>query len=127
MQDLNTVSPTYIIEVIKSVIGYFNLDPNRVLDIILESFECQPEHHKFFISLLGEFLPDSRTMCELLSFKFTFYLSSNNEEGEETPKSLYLVTALLIQHGVMSLADVYALVSPAYCRVTTNSSIAALT
>ena len=32
-----------MIEVIKSLIGYFNLDPNRVLDIILESFECQPE------------------------------------------------------------------------------------
>ena len=31
------MTPTYIIEVIKSVIGYFNLDPNRVLDIILES------------------------------------------------------------------------------------------
>ena len=116
MQDLTTVSPTYIIEVIKSVIGYFNLDPNRVLDIILESFECQPEHHKFFISLLGEFLPDTMTMCELLSFKFSFYLSSNNEEGVETPRSLYLVTALLIQHGVMKLEDVYALVSPPNSR-----------
>jgi THO complex subunit 2 len=43
MQDLSTVSLPYILEVIKSLIGYFNLDPNRVLDIILESFECQPE------------------------------------------------------------------------------------
>ena len=76
------MSPTYIIEVIKSVIGYFNLDPNRVLDIILESFECQPSQHKFFVSLLGEYLPDTRTMCELLSFKYSFYLSSNNEDKE---------------------------------------------
>ena len=37
------MSLPYILEVIKSLIGYFNLDPNRVLDIILESFECQPE------------------------------------------------------------------------------------
>ena len=107
------MTPSYIIEVIKSVIGYFNLDPNRVLDIILESFECQPHHHKFFISLLGEFVPDTRTMCELLSFKYNFYISSNNEEEEVTPKSLYLVTALLIQHDIMKLEDVYALVSPA--------------
>ena len=113
LQDLTTVTPGYIIEVIKSVIGYFNLDPNRVLDIILESFECQPQHHKFFISLLREFVPDTRTMCELLSFKYNFYISSNNEEGEVTPRSLYLVTALLIQHDIMKLEDVYALVSPA--------------
>ena len=64
------------------MIGYFNLDPNRVLDIILESFECQPSQHKFFISLLGEYLPDTRTMCELLSFKYSFYLSTNNEDKE---------------------------------------------
>ena len=51
-------------------------------------------------------------MCELLSFKFNFYISSNNEEGEVTPRSLYLVTALLIQHDIMKLEDVYPLVSP---------------
>ena len=76
------MTPSYIIEVIKSVIGYFNLDPNRVLDIILESFECQPHQHKFFISLLEEYVPDKKTMCELISFKYSFYLSSNNEEKE---------------------------------------------
>ena len=65
---------------------------------------------QFFISLLREFLPDTRTMCELLSFKFSFYLGSNNEEGEVTPRSLYTVTALLIQHGIMQLQDVYPLV-----------------
>merc|ERR1719481_1471648 len=111
-QDLSSVTPTYIIEVIKSVIGYFNLDPNRVLDIILESFECQPNQHRFFISLLGEYLPDTRTMCELLSFKYSFYLSSNNEDKEVTPRSLYIVTALLIQYGVMKLEDVYGLLAP---------------
>ena len=129
LQDLTSVTPSYILEVIKSVIGYFNLDPNRVLDIILESFESQPHHHKFFISLLEQYVPDSKTMCDLISFKFSFYLSSNNEDKEVTigflessskpflqpqvtPKSLYLVTALLIQHGVMKLQDVYSLLAP---------------
>ena len=40
-QDLTTVTPAEVLELIKSIIGFFNLDPNRVLDIILESFECQ--------------------------------------------------------------------------------------
>jgi len=116
-QDLSTVTPSYIIEVIKSLIGYFNLDPNRVLDIILESFECQPKQHKFFVDLLAEYLPDKRTLCELLSFKFSFYLSSNNEDKEITPKSLYMVTALLIQSGVMTMEEVYPLLKPADAEI----------
>ncbi|KAL4708817.1 hypothetical protein ACJJTC_011781 [Scirpophaga incertulas] len=31
-----------ILEIMQSLIGCFNLDPNRVLDIILESFEARP-------------------------------------------------------------------------------------
>jgi len=112
-QDLSTVSPSYIIEVIKSLIGYFNLDPNRVLDIILESFECQPSQHKFFVDLLAEYLPDKRTLCDLLSFKFSFYLSTNNEDKEVTPNSLYLMTAQLIQSEVMTMEEVYPLLKPA--------------
>ena len=41
-QDLDKVKLPYILQSIHSLIGYFNLDPNRVLDIILESFEKQP-------------------------------------------------------------------------------------
>ena len=107
------MTPSYVIEVIKSLIGYFNLDPNRVLDIILESFECQPSQHTFFVDLLAEYLPDKRTLCELLSFKFSFYLSTNNEDKEVTPNSLYLMTALLIQSDVMTMEEVYPLLRPA--------------
>ena len=46
-----------------------------MLDIILESFECQLDQHAFFIELLRLFTPDSQTMNELLGFKFKFYLS----------------------------------------------------
>ena len=74
-QDLSTTCPAEILEVIKSIIGYFNLDPNRVLDIILESFECQLDQHDFFIELLREYTPDKYTLNELLGFKFKFYLA----------------------------------------------------
>ena len=52
-------------------------------------------------------------MCELLSFKFSFYLSTNNEDKEVTPNSLYLMTALLIQSEVMTMEEVYPLLRPA--------------
>ncbi|PSN57270.1 THO complex subunit 2, partial [Blattella germanica] len=99
------ITPTNILEVIKSLIGCFNLDPNRVLDIILESFECRPDHHQFFIPLLRSYMCDPKILCEVLGFKYCFY--QNNAE-ETTPKSLYLVTALMLQHNIISLDDIYA-------------------
>lgn len=89
-------------------LGCFNLDPNRVLDIILESFECRPDHHHFFIPLLRSYMCDPKILCEVLGFKYCFY--QNNAE-ETTPKSLYLVTALMLQHNIIALDDIYSWVS----------------
>lgn len=60
---------------ISSVAGCFNLDPNRVLDVILEVFECRPEHDDFFISLLESYMSmcEPQTLCHILGFKFKFY------------------------------------------------------
>ncbi|KDR14733.1 THO complex subunit 2 [Zootermopsis nevadensis] len=103
------VTPTNILEVIKSLIGCFNLDPNRVLDIILESFECRRDHHHFFIPLLRSYMCDPKILCEVLGFKYCFY--QNNAE-ETTPKSLYFVTALMLQHNIIALDDIYSWLTP---------------
>ena len=110
-QDLSTTSPPEMLKLIKSVIGYFNLDPNRVLDIILESFECQLEEHDFFVQLLRLFTPDKQTMNELLGFKFQFYLDENGKNGE-VPESLFRQTALMIQHGILEMNVIYNLLGP---------------
>ncbi|GAB2271426.1 THO complex subunit 2, partial [Dionaea muscipula] len=36
-----------IVGIIKSLIGHFDLDPNRVFDILLECFELQPQNNLF--------------------------------------------------------------------------------
>ena len=75
-QDLEgRTPPQEVLQVIRSIIGYFNLDPNRVLDIILESFECQLDQHDFFVSLLRDYTPDQQALNELLGFKYKFYVS----------------------------------------------------
>ncbi|XP_046395429.1 THO complex subunit 2 isoform X2 [Ischnura elegans] len=104
-----SITPKYILEVIKSLIGCFNLDPNRVLDIILESFECRPDQYQFFIPLLQSYMCDPKILCEVLGFKFSFY-QSNPEEP--TPESLYIVTALMLQHEVILLDDIYCWLTP---------------
>lgn len=60
---------------ISSLAGCFNLDPSRVLDVILEVFECRPEHDEFFISLLESYMSmcEPQTLCHILGSKFKFY------------------------------------------------------
>ena len=93
-------------QVIQSLIGCFNLDPNRVLDIILESFECRPQlHSRLFVPLLRSYMCDSLTLCEVLGFKFA-------SDPLSTSHSLFVITALLLQHGVILLEDIYRWLSP---------------
>ena len=53
--------------------GCFDLDPNRVLDVILEAFECAPHLDKFYVSLLESYMYEPITLCHIIGFKFQFY------------------------------------------------------
>ena len=87
----------------KSLIGCFNLDPNRVLDIILEAFELRTELAEIFMELLKSYTNDSKVLCEILGFKFSHYYKNK----EPTPQNLYKITALLLQHEIIQLDDIY--------------------
>lgn len=94
-----------LLEVIKSLIGCFNLDPNRVLDIILESFETRPEQHHLFIELLKSYMTNGNIICEILGYKYRYFSDT------KTPASLYTITALLLQSSIIRLNDIYSWVS----------------
>ncbi|XP_049865529.1 THO complex subunit 2 isoform X2 [Pectinophora gossypiella] len=98
-----------ILEIIQSLIGCFNLDPNRVLDIILESFEARPYLDKLFISLIKNYMGDPQVISEVLGFKL-----GNMEvlESYKEPPPLMTVIALLLQHQVISLDDIYPWLRP---------------
>ncbi|KAK2490112.1 hypothetical protein MC885_011648 [Smutsia gigantea] len=111
-QDLSgNITSDLILENIKSLIGYFNLDPNRVLDVILEVFGCRPEHDDFFMPLLESYMSmcEPQTLCHTLGFKFKFYQKPNGE----TPSSLYRVAAVLLQFNLIDLDDLYVHLLPA--------------
>ncbi|XP_053672541.1 THO complex subunit 2 [Anopheles nili] len=101
-----TITVQNILEIIKSLIGCFNLDPNRVLDITLESFEARPEQDRIFIPLLQAYINDGNIICEVLGYKYRYFADV------QTPGSLFKVTALLLQHGVIKLDDIYAWLNP---------------
>lgn len=89
-------------------VGCFNLDPNRVLDIILESFESRPERWQLFIPLLRAYMPNGSIICEVLGYKFRYFADS------KTPRSLFHVCSLLLKYGVIDLNDIYVWVSGEY-------------
>uniref|UniRef100_W8BMU3 THO complex subunit 2 n=2 Tax=Ceratitis capitata TaxID=7213 RepID=W8BMU3_CERCA len=97
---------TSIMDIIKSLIGCFNLDPNRVLDIIIESFETRPERRHLFIPLLRAYMPNGSIICEVLGYKFRYFAETR------TPRSLFHVCSLLLKYGVIELHDIYQWLTP---------------
>ncbi|KAH8830615.1 transcription factor/nuclear export subunit protein 2-domain-containing protein [Flagelloscypha sp. PMI_526] len=140
-----------------SIIGYFDLDPNRVLDIILDVFSVNVDtHHQFFFALLSyspwyERLPlkpvgegsshmdldeDSEPqsfdqilsnldplsppdpskrnsgpyIAEIMGFKFTYY--ELPDVKELPPRNLFLLAALLIREGYITLEELYSHLTP---------------
>uniref|UniRef100_A0A183SXM5 THO complex subunit 2 n=1 Tax=Schistocephalus solidus TaxID=70667 RepID=A0A183SXM5_SCHSO len=89
---------------IRSLIGYFDLDPNRVLDIILDACEIRRDLQGSFIELINLYHPDRVDMTHILSHKFHFYQGRE----ESTPESLHQLAALLI---TMKMVDVDVLLA----------------
>jgi THO complex subunit 2 len=74
------------LENIQSLIGCFNLDPNRVLDVILESFENSGTHmHGTFIELLRDYKAEEDTVCQIVGFK---YQSLHQQQVAQQQKQL---------------------------------------
>ena len=52
---------------------------------------------------------DAKIISEILGFKFRFY---HTDCEQAAPKSLYLITALLLQYGVIEVDDIYVWLVP---------------
>ncbi|XP_024534234.1 THO complex subunit 2 [Selaginella moellendorffii] len=92
---------------IKSLIGHFDLDPNRVFDIVLEFFELHPENTSF-IGLMPLFRKSH--LCHILGFKFQYY--QRPEIEEPVPTGLYRLAATLVKADFVDLDSIYAHLTP---------------
>lgn len=117
-------------------VGYFDLDPARTLDLILDAFVANVvSHHRFFVDLLRcstwgpssiltasipapsdeEELSEERgspVMAQVLGFKFQHYQDQAVlRSGEEAPRELYLVSAIMIRKNLIKLKDLWNHVS----------------
>lgn len=111
---------------IVSLIGYFDLDPIRTLDVFLDICAMNfVAHASFFIAVLKKSpwwpstpcTPTSLdSICEggnnmavqLLGFK----LKSLAANGDSTPENLLMLIAVLIKEGFISLGGIYPFLDP---------------
>eukprot|EP00347_Sterkiella_histriomuscorum_P008986 403342964 len=92
---------------IEALIGYFNLDPNRVLDIILDSFENNIWNSSY-ITLIKDPQFKNVQVSSLLGFKYQTYQEQiNSDKNFRPPQSLFTLTALLIKNQVIQFEDIW--------------------
>uniref|UniRef100_A0A914L7A5 THO complex subunit 2 N-terminal domain-containing protein n=1 Tax=Meloidogyne incognita TaxID=6306 RepID=A0A914L7A5_MELIC len=89
------------------LIGQFNLDPNRVVDIILECFEYAPNEYQRFVRLIRDFNVDQKDLFSILALKFIFC-----QRAESTPMSLYRLSSILAQENLVDILAVFNLATP---------------
>eukprot|EP00466_Bigelowiella_natans_P018578 jgi/Bigna1/80425/fgenesh1_pg.71_\ len=113
-----------------SLLGYFDLDPNRIMDIILDAFEAEiiskpavdTQLCADVFEVLDQFKPDA--LCSLLGFKFQFYQkgglhpyfsssSSSSKAPASTPESLFRLASLCIAYGKIELNALWSYLLPA--------------
>ncbi|KAG0540719.1 hypothetical protein BDA96_03G433200 [Sorghum bicolor] len=100
-------SSSVTISIIKSLIGHFDLDPNRVFDIVLECFELYQDSN-IFHQLIPLF-PKSHA-AQILGFKFQYY--QRLDVNSPVPSGLFRTAALLIKSGFIDLDNVYSHLLP---------------
>jgi len=95
---------------VMSLIAYFNLDPNRVLDVMLDCLEAAvllPEASlEGFVHLIRKF--NGSALVKVLGFKFQGY----QQAAQNPPESLYQLVAVLCRHKALVIDDIYPLLSP---------------
>ncbi|XP_074582550.1 THO complex subunit 2 [Curcuma longa] len=101
LEGMSANTSTVTISTIKSLIGHFDLDPNRVFDIVLECFELYPDNHTFY-DLIPIF-PKSHA-AQILGFKFQYY--QRLEVNSPAPPGLFRLTALLVKAEFIDLDSI---------------------
>ncbi len=105
---------------VRSLIGYFELDPNRCFDLTLEALEEDPSNSAL-LSLFSTFRVDS--LPHLLGFKYSWYCSNeykkalsavgkSHRKPSTTPASLHRLTAYLLATGQLDLCSILPHLSP---------------
>jgi len=91
------------IQDIIAVIGYFDLDPNRVADMILDAFISSKHRYKQWIALFRSGPWSSKLLSTLMGWKFRTNVVDETAELQD----LYLASAILLKESLIDLSSLF--------------------
>lgn len=117
----NEFEVEYAVTVVEQLMGHFQLDPNRVLDVLLDVFSNTiVGNHRFMISFLklSRWWPstesDSKTGMESLNrggceqaAKLIGLRVAKHSKDREFPETFKVMIAILIKEGFLSFGSIY--------------------
>ena len=89
-----------VVRNVQSLVGYFRLDPNRVFDILLDTYERDVTNGAY-VRIFDLFKVSD--LSQILGFKFQMY--QNESAGAQTPHSLFRLAAQLMATNMLQLDD----------------------
>ncbi|KAK9861183.1 hypothetical protein WJX84_006826 [Apatococcus fuscideae] len=85
---------SYLLRELRALIGYFDLDPIRLADLVLDAFASQPENVAF-LELMQLF--PSEALPHILGFKFSVSAKEQSTASRSYATALSLIAAQLIK------------------------------
>uniref|UniRef100_A0A7E4VCR3 THO complex subunit 2 n=1 Tax=Panagrellus redivivus TaxID=6233 RepID=A0A7E4VCR3_PANRE len=92
---------------LQKLIGQFNLDPNRVIDIILECFEANSDRASYYTALLSALKVNKNDLSDSLKRKFIF-----EEKVDGSVFSLCNLSAIICEQGLIDLIPFFTFLNP---------------
>lgn len=118
---LNQQNSKDVLANVTEIIGAYSIDPNRVLDLILEVFEFNSRGanvHEYFVEFLRSFYDDPAKITQLIILKLTFQIGPKESvrddgvEFEVVSQSFYRLLAILIHKDILDLDEIYPYLLP---------------
>ncbi|KAI6218881.1 THO complex subunit 2 [Aphelenchoides besseyi] len=92
---------------LSQLIGTFNLDPNRTVDVIIDCFSCNSSCHRVYINLLKAMNFEVEVVKKIVLLKFIMF-----KNCEQTTNSMYRVIAMLCAIGILDIREIFAAIHP---------------
>lgn len=109
-----------VLSTVIEIIGQYRVDPNRVLDLVLDALEY--EKHKdndIFIKFLSSFYNSPTKITQLIIVKLNFYanIKPNEQFDPVVSQSFYRLIAILMRWEILDIDDIYPHLKPTDSKI----------
>lgn len=92
---------------LQKLIGQFNLDPNRVIDILLDCFEANQERAAYYTGILNALQVNRNDLADILKRKFVY-----QEKVDGSAYSLCNLAGIICEQGLVDVVPFFAFLEP---------------